>query len=352
MPLETMLSENNTGTSIFSEDAFIIVPKDQALIKKRIEKIGIPLKEWDVSIYRGILTGLNDAFKIDGKKKDELIAKDPKGAEIIKPVLRGRDIKRYEVNYVDQWLIDTHNGYKGTLPINIENYPVIKVYLDQYWEALKKRQDKGVTPYNLRNCAYHQEFEKEKIVYAEIVFDSAFYYDNDKYYTDDTAFILTGENIKFLTALLNSKLLTYAFKAFYAGGDLRGNTFRYKKVFIEKLPIPKISKESQKPFEYLVDYVMLAKAKDLKLQAAFFEQLIDGMVFELYFSREIKTVGKEILKHLEDLKPITDHMTGEDKLAVIQSEFDRLYDPYHPVRNNLETLDSINEIRIIKEALK
>jgi hypothetical protein len=75
-------------------------------------------------------------------------------------------------------------------------------------------------------------------------------------------------------------------------------------------------------------------------------------VFELYFTKEIKTVGKEILKHLEDLKPITDHMTVEEKLAVIQSEFDRLYDPYHPVRNNLETLDSINEIRIIKEALK
>jgi hypothetical protein len=352
MPLETMLSENNTGIGIFSEDAFIIVPRYQAIIKNRIEEIGIPLKEWDVSIYRGILTGLNDAFKIDGKKKAELIAKDPKSAEIIKPVLRGRDIKRYEVNYVDQWLIDIHNGYKGTLPINIENYPVIKVYLDQYWEALKKRQDKGVTPYNLRNCAYHQEFEKDKIVYAEIVFDSAFYYDNEKYYTDDTAFILTGENIKFLTALLNSKLLTYAFKAFYAGGDLRGNTFRYKKIFIEKLPIPKISKEYQKPFEYLVDYVMLAKTKGLKLQAAFFEQLIDGMTFELYFTKEIKTVGKEILKHLEDLKPIKDHMTEEEKLAVIQSEFDRLYDPYHPVRNHLETLDSIEEIRIVKEALK
>ena len=83
----------------------------------------------------------------------------------------------------------------------------------------------------------------------------------------------------------------------------------------------------------------------------FFEQLLDAVVFELYFPEELKSANKEILKHLGDLKPITDEMSPEEKLAIIQSEFERLYDPNHPVRNNIETLDSIEEVRIIKESL-
>ena len=84
----------------------------------------------------------------------------------------------------------------------------------------------------------------------------------------------------------------------------------------------------------------------------FIRDVLDGLVFELYFPEEIKAAKKEILKHLGELKPITDDMSDEEKLAVIQSEFDRLYDPKHPVRNNLETLDSVEEVRIIREALK
>ena len=89
-----------------------------------------------------------------------------------------------------------------------------------------------------------------------------------------------------------------------------------------------------------------------KLQSAFFEQLIDALVYELYFSDELKRAGKEIQKHLGDVKPISEHMTDTEKLAIIQSEFERLYDPNHPVRNNMETLDSVDEVRIIREALK
>ncbi len=188
-------------------------------------------------------------------------------------------------------------------------------------------------------------------MYAEIVFDSAFYYDNEKYYPEATAFIITGENIKYLTALLNSKLLTYSFRAFYAGGDLRGNTFRYKKIFFKNLPAPKPSNNLRIPFEIFVDYIQYTKEKGQKLQSAYFEQLIDAMVFELYFPEESKAANKEIIKHMGELKFITDDMIEEEKMAIIQSEFDRLYDPGHPVRNNLETLDSVEEVRIIKEAV-
>ncbi len=123
-------------------------------------------------------------------------------------------------------------------------------------------------------------------------------------------------------------------------------------MFVEKLPVPKLKKDEQAPFICLAEYVLHSVKYEKKLQSAYFEQLIDGLVFELYFPAEIKAANKEVLKHLGDLTAITDAMSNENKLAVIQAAFDRLYDPRHPVRNHLETLDSIEEVRIIREALK
>ncbi|MGV4448647.1 Eco57I restriction-modification methylase domain-containing protein, partial [Ornithobacterium rhinotracheale] len=158
-----------------------------------------PLKDWDINIYRGILTGYNEAFIINGERKDELIAQDPKSAEIIRPILRGRDIKRYGYDFADLWLINTHNGIKekGIKPINIDDYPAIKKHLDQYWSRLEKRADQGVTPYNLRNCAYMEDFYKQKIMYSEILREPQFYlYETGKFYPEATTFIMTGSNIE------------------------------------------------------------------------------------------------------------------------------------------------------------
>jgi hypothetical protein len=451
--LERMLDENPAGAALFNEESFVIASAEMAAIKQRIEQVGTPLKEWDIAIYRGILTGFNEAFIIDGQKKDELIAADPKSAEIIKPILRGRDIKRYRVDFADLWLINTHNGYGKVPPIDINKYPAIKAHLEkiekqraegQLGEKAKKakglfkRDDQGKTPYNLRNCAYLDEFGQDKIVYAEIVFDSAFCHDQSSIYPEATAFVLTGEDTKFLTALLNSELLTFTFRAFYAGGDLRGDTFRYKKVFLQNLPVIKAKAPASIRIESLVDYVQLAKLLGQKIQSAYFEQLIDALVYELYFPDELKAAGKEILRHLGELPPISSppfqggvpaagggggsetkpprpsgtqlspcqggvhevgggsetkpprpsgtqlspcqggvhevgggsetkpprpsgtppsqggefDMSDEEKLAIIQREFDRLYDPRHPVRNIIETLDSVEVVRTIREALK
>jgi hypothetical protein len=152
--------------------------------------------------------------------------------------------------------------------------------------------------------------------------------------------------------LLNSQLLTFIFRAFYAGGDLRGDTFRYKKVFLQNLPVVRPNGLAALALEALVDHIQTARLKEQKLQSTYFEQLIDGLVYELYFPDEIKAAGKEILPHLGELNPITDDMSEAEKLAVIQREFDRLYDPRHPVRNHLETLDSVAVVRTIREALK
>lgn len=166
----------------------------------------------------------------------------------------------------------------------------------------------------------------------------------------NSAYFISGENLKYLVAILNSSVSDYYF--FQITAKIAGGRKRYTKQYVEQVPIPVVKKEQQVPYELLVDYVICAKSKADVILFNFFEQLLDSIVFELYFPTELKSANKEILKHLGNLKPITDSMSDEEKLAVIQSEFERLYDPKHPVRNNLETLDSIEEVRIIKEALK
>ena len=104
-----------------------------------------------------------EVVEMDGKTKDELIAKDPKCAEIIKPLLKGNDVRKYSITYNDRYIINSHNGYKNVSRVDIEkDYPSIKEWLDKFKNQLEKRYDKGETPYNLRNCAYVDEFEKEK----------------------------------------------------------------------------------------------------------------------------------------------------------------------------------------------
>jgi len=125
--LEDYIEKNKIELNKFSTDAWIILNPIEMRIKEKIEKIGTPLKDWDIKINRGILTGYNEAFVINSKKKDEIITKDPKSAEIIKPILRGKDIKKYYANFADLWLIASHNGYKKengerVEAINIENY--------------------------------------------------------------------------------------------------------------------------------------------------------------------------------------------------------------------------------------
>ncbi len=149
-------------------------------LKKKIEKIGTPLKDWDVNIKFGIKTGYNEAFIIDNETKEELCIKDPKNAEILKPILRGRDIKRYSYHWKGVWVINSHNGLKRkSIPkIDvIKDYPTIYEYLRQFEERLIKRDDQGEHWTNLRNCAYLEELEKEKIVYSEIVREPQFYLD-------------------------------------------------------------------------------------------------------------------------------------------------------------------------------
>ena len=156
-------------------DSWIILSAIEQSIKRKIEAVGTPLKDWDIRINYGIKTGFNEAFVITTDKRNEILAncqtegERTRTAELIRPILRGRDIKRYSYDWANLWLINTHNGIKGKIPrIQIENYPAIKAHLDQYWEKISTRADKGDTPYNLRNCAYMEDFSKPKIVWGNL----------------------------------------------------------------------------------------------------------------------------------------------------------------------------------------
>ena len=144
----------NSTLMDFDKNSWCILSPIEQSIKRKIEAVGVPLKDWNISINYGIKTGCNEAFIIDGATKDALIAQDPKSAEIIRPILRGRDIKRYSYEFADKWLIATHNGTATQERINIEDYPAVKMHLDSYYAKIAKREDQGDTPYNLRCCAY------------------------------------------------------------------------------------------------------------------------------------------------------------------------------------------------------
>ncbi len=271
----------------------ILSPLELSVLDKMRTR-GTPLQEWDIAINYGIKTGFNDAFIIGNQTKDALVAKDPKSVDILKPVLRGRDIRRYRAQWASKWLIDAHNGYDDVPAIDINNYPAVKVHLDGYYNRLANRYDKGNTPYNLRNCAYHEDFAKEKLIWIELVNSGRFAYDNSGIFGEVTTFILTGECLKFLCAVLNARLTRWFLQHITPTSGM--GTLRWKKVYIERLPVPKIAGSIQQPFGHLVDSILTAKARHREADTSEIEAQIDAMVYQLYglTSSEIAVVQERL----------------------------------------------------------
>ncbi|KMT67414.1 type IIG restriction enzyme/methyltransferase [Helicobacter pylori] len=303
----SLLMRQNT----LSTESFIFANTQLLDLRDKMESVGTPLKDWDIQINYGIKTGANEAFIVPTEKRDEILnaCKTQEERErteaLIKPVLRGKDIKRYSYEWADLWVINTHNGYTSNLkskipPIDIEKTPATKAHLDAHYDAIATRCDQGDTPYHLRNCAYLEDFEKEKIVYGEIVQEPRFYLDNGEcelgyFYAEATSFILTGEHLRYLLGMLHSKLITFAFKTFYAGGGLGESGYRYKKAFIERLPIPKITPQNQELARKITDgaeQILKTKEKDPKANTLDLEKEIDALVYRLYHltDEEIKII--------------------------------------------------------------
>ncbi|MCK4662802.1 MAG: N-6 DNA methylase [Bacteroidales bacterium] len=257
-----------------SEDVWTIANPIEQQIKKKIEKTGTFLKDWDVEIYRGIVSGLTDAFIIEKSKRDELIQQDPKNKEIIKTVLRGRDIKRYNIEYQNLYFINTHNGYGNFNKINIDEYPAIKKHLDQFEPQLSKRYDKGDTPYNLRNCTYVENFEKEKIIYPDINSQLSFVYDSNNFFLTNTSYFL-NTNSKYILSVLNSSLIQNYYS--HISAQLGNKGLRHFTIYIEKIPIPKISKESQQPFIEKADQMLDLNKQLQEKKSKFLNRVKDNL---------------------------------------------------------------------------
>uniref|UniRef100_UPI0024E1CC11 type IIG restriction enzyme/methyltransferase n=1 Tax=Chryseobacterium sp. TaxID=1871047 RepID=UPI0024E1CC11 len=286
--LSDYFRQNILNTSFFSSKSWIILSSTEQSIKDKIETVGTLLKEWDINIYRGILTGYNEAFIIDEKKKNELIVEDPKSGEIIRPILRGRDIKKYGYEASDLWIINVHNGIKekGVPPININDYPIIKKHLDKYYLHLEKRTDKGNTPYNLRNCAYMEDFYKQKIMYPNMTKFLPFYLDNSGFLQNDKSFMITGTNLHYLVAFFNSSLFKYCFIDHFP--ELQGGTRELRKIFLDKIPVKQVDTDVNAKFEKIVNKIQMNgdNVKDLEL-------ILDKMIFDLYglTNEEIEEIG-------------------------------------------------------------
>ena len=267
----------------------ILSPAELALTRK-LEDIGEPLKVWKVKIYRGIMTGCNEAFVVDESKQKELIAQDPKSGEIIKPLLRGRDIQRYHVAPTGMHMIAT--GYDRDIP---NEYPAIYGHLKSAGEQIESgktrargkglfdRDDQGANWWNLRACNYYLEFESRKIVYPNMTKSLPFLYDTYGFYTNDKSFIITSGNyLKYLTGYFNSKT---AAKWIRENCPELGGGWELRKVFFENIPIPPVTETNQHlvvKIEERVDRILSAKRTNPDADTSRLENEIDQIVYLLY----------------------------------------------------------------------
>lgn len=278
-----------------SKESFTFNDENVNALKAKIERIGTPLKDWyGLNIYRGILTGYNEAFIITTEKRNEILAncKDEaekeRTAKLIRKMLRGRDIKRYSYEWAGLWVIGTFPSLK----IDIEQYPALKQYLSQFLPRIEQSGEKGCRKKTSNkwfetqdNIAYYEEFEKEKIVWNRISSDLCFSYDNQKKFILDSMFSITfysNINLKYLIANLNSSISKFWIKnnAATLGDGIYG-----AKIYIEKLPIPKINSKNEKianELINLVDEILKAKEQDKNANTQELENKINSLVYKLY----------------------------------------------------------------------
>ena len=259
--LSVFVQQSGTECEFCSSDSWVILSPIEQSIKRKIEAVGTPLKDWDIQINYGIKTGYNDAFIIDTAKRDEILAncqsedERKRTAELIRPILRGRDIKRYGYNWANLWLIyiPWHFPYQFDESIKgaskkaeeafKEQYSAVYNHMLQYKEPLSKRNkaETGIRYewYAMQRwgAKYWEDFSKPKIVFQEIVQESQFFYDMDgRFICNDTCRIIVGKELSFLLGVLNSKLFFYAIKHFYGGGVLGEHGIRMKHTFFQNFP--------------------------------------------------------------------------------------------------------------------
>ncbi len=259
--LSDFVQQQNSICGFESSDSWVILSPIEQSIKRKIEAVGTPLRDWDIQINYGIKTGFNDAFIISTEKRNEILSncrnadERQRTEELIRPILRGRDIKRYGYDWANLWLIyiPWHFPYQFDESIQgasekaesafKEQYQAVYSHMLQYKEALSQRNkaETGIRYewYAMQRwgAKYWEDFSKPKIIFQEIVQSSQFLYDFDTHYMcNDTGRIIVGNNLPFILAVLNSKIFFYAVKKFYGGGVLGEHGIRMKHTFFGNFP--------------------------------------------------------------------------------------------------------------------
>jgi len=301
------------------EDAWTIALPEIIDLKEKIEKQGIVLRDWNIKIFRGLLTGYNKAFIIDTSTRDKLCKEDPRNSELIKPIIRGRDIDRYYHKCNGEWVIfipwhfpihfdpSIAGASKVAEDEFMNKYPSLYNYLLEFKKELSARNknETGIRYewYALQRHAsnYIGEFSKEKVIWIELTDKNKFSFSNKEEYILAGAFLMTGEPLKYLLSFLNSNVCQFYFNLICNSSGMA--TVQWKKFAIERIPIMKISDKKQEPFVKLVDKIFaITKDKDYiqnenkQKKVKEHEHRIDKMVYELYdlTPKEIKIIEDSI----------------------------------------------------------
>jgi hypothetical protein len=361
--LNEYFQTNSFVVTELDEEGWVISGRDAMELKAKIDEAGTVLKNWDINIYIGLLNGFNDAYLIPTKKKNELVAANAKNAEIIKPILRGRDVSKYGFKWDDLWLINVHNGVKklGIERVDAKNeYPLIYEYLAHFEQELEIRQNKGDHWTNLRNCGYFFEFEKPKIIWGELSDAPKFAYDETGIYAEATLFVMTGQNLKYLLVVLNSKVALWFFNQITTTSGM--GTSRWKKYKIEQLPIPKVfNNELLLKFEILADFLTFLNNNtqppvndftDNASIAPVFEDVANMMVYELYFKQHMQELEIDVLQFIDTIEHFkqidtSDNANKEANAKIIGDCYKWLQGQDNPIRNRI-LLSNIKSPTIIK----
>ena len=309
----------------------------------------------------GIITGYNEAFVVNLKTRDALIAKDPSSVEILKPFLMARDIQRWRVKPTDKsrrevqdkWLIWTYRG------ININFYPAIKKHLEKSRDALEKRSGQQEW-YEIQTASKDiTRFTQPKCIYADLASETAFAYDDEGYCVGSPAFLLPTSEL-WILGVLNTRAVSW----FYArtAPQIRGPFLKFTPQYVLQIPIPDMEPEQRALIHKIVEYILYLKkqptvnSKDLKYardrgMVGYFERMIDGMVYESYLPDELHKGSKHFFQPLLDEQlPQLEDIQG-DKMSVCRDIFERLYERTHPVAVDLFFMSSVKPIRIIESTV-
>ena len=301
------MQQQNSICGFSNSDSWIILSPIEQSIKRKIEAVGTPLKDWDISIYRGVLTGYNEAFIIDTAKRDEILAncqsdeERKKTAELIRPILRGRDIKRYGYEWAELWLIATFPSRH----YDIDEYPAVKQYLLSFGierleqtgkthivngEKMKARKRTNNKWFETQdNISYWEDFSKPKVVYMEIQTDNpeegypfpCYSYDDNRCVVLNTAYIMSSETMdsRYVLGILNSRLGKFLVKLYVT--QLQERQFRMLSQYVMKFPIAHPTKEQENEMIRLVHDVLVHQSVTL-------EKRIDDLAFQIYGLTEIE----------------------------------------------------------------